>query len=595
MKTLFMEKRTHHCGDLRGAHAGQSVVLQGWVSRRRDHGNLIFIDLRDIHGITQIVFDPIERDSAYSAAKELKQEYVISVTGQVRLRPEGMVNENMATGEIEVLATGISVLNPSKTPPFLIVDNVDATEELRFRYRYLDLRRPEMQKSLIVRHRVAQIVRRALDEQGFLEIETPFLMRSTPEGARDFLIPSRMHRGKFYALPQSPQTYKQVLMIAGYDKYFQIVKCFRDEDFRSERQPEFTQIDIEMSFVDEYDIRQVTEGLVRKIFKDIVQVEFKTPFPVLTYEMAMAKYGSDKPDLRFGLEIHDLSHIVACSEFKVFSGTVADGGIIAAVNLKGRADYSRKQIDELNLFIQNMGGKGVLTAKVKENDVEGSFRKFLSDAMVSEMLRVMGGESGDLLILIAGSRAATLDMLGRLRLKLGKDEGLIDSNSFSPLWVIDFPLLEYSEEEQRFIAMHHPFTSPKVEDIELFEKDPLQMKARAYDLVINGYEIAGGSIRNYIYENQMKVFSLLKIDEAEAQSKFGFLLDALQYGAPPHGGIAFGFDRLVMLLAGKNSIRDVIAFPKTTSALSLMDNSPAEVDDAQLRELGLKVVDKEQP
>ncbi|MFZ5518227.1 MAG: aspartate--tRNA ligase [Candidatus Zhuqueibacterota bacterium] len=590
-----MEKRTHHCGDLRGAHAGQSVVLQGWVSRRRDHGNLIFIDLRDIHGITQIVFDPIERDSAYSAAKELKQEYVISVTGQVRLRPEGMVNENMATGEIEVLATGISVLNPSKTPPFLIVDNVDATEELRFRYRYLDLRRPEMQKSLIVRHRVAQIVRRALDEQGFLEIETPFLMRSTPEGARDFLIPSRMHRGKFYALPQSPQTYKQVLMIAGYDKYFQIVKCFRDEDFRSERQPEFTQIDIEMSFVDEYDIRQVTEGLVRKIFKDIVQVEFKTPFPVLTYEMAMAKYGSDKPDLRFGLEIHDLSHIVACSEFKVFSGTVADGGIIAAVNLKGRADYSRKQIDELNLFIQNMGGKGVLTAKVKENDVEGSFRKFLSDAMVSEMLRVMGGESGDLLILIAGSRAATLDMLGRLRLKLGKDEGLIDSNSFSPLWVIDFPLLEYSEEEQRFIAMHHPFTSPKVEDIELFEKDPLQMKARAYDLVINGYEIAGGSIRNYIYENQMKVFSLLKIDEAEAQSKFGFLLDALQYGAPPHGGIAFGFDRLVMLLAGKNSIRDVIAFPKTTSALSLMDNSPAEVDDAQLRELGLKVVDKEQP
>jgi len=384
-------------------------------------------------------------------------------------------------------------------------------------------------------------------------------------------------------------------MIAGYDKYFQIVKCFRDEDFRSERQPEFTQIDIEMSFVDENDIRQVTEYLVRKIFYDIIQVELKTPLPVLTYEMAMDKYGSDKPDLRFGLEIHNLSRIVSDSEFKVFSGTVADGGIIAAVNLKGRADYSRKQIDDMNIFIQNMGGKGVLTAKVKENDIEGSFRKFLSDAMVSELISEMNGESGDLLILIAGSRAATLEMMGRLRLKLGKDEGLIDTNSFYPLWVTDFPLLEYSEEEQRFIAMHHPFTSPKLEDLELFEKDPLQVKARAYDLVINGYEVAGGSIRNYIYETQMKVFALLKIDEAEAQAKFGFLLDALQFGAPPHGGIAFGFDRLVMLLAGKNSIRDVIAFPKTTSALSLMDNSPAEVDDAQLRELGLKVIEKEQP
>ena len=593
MKELLLEKRTHHCGELRGSHGGQNVILQGWVGRRRDHGNLIFIDLRDIHGVTQIVFDPNENESAYIHAKELKQEYVISVVGQVRPRPEGMVNEQMKTGEIEVLAINLEILNKAKTPPFLIVDDVDATEELRFRYRYLDLRRPEMQKSMIVRHRVAQIVRQTLDEQGFLEIETPFLMRSTPEGARDFLIPSRIHHGKFYALPQSPQTYKQVLMIAGYDKYFQIVKCFRDEDFRAERQPEFTQIDIEMSFVDEKDIFKVTEGIVRKIFKDLLQQELVAPFPVLTYDQAMEKYGTDKPDLRFGMEIRNISEIVAESEFKVFSGTVANGGIIAAINLKGCANYSRKKIDELNQFIINLGGKGVLTAKAKEGDLEGSFRKFLSEEMVAAINKIMETESGDLLIFIAGSRAVTLELLGRLRTKLGREEQLIDQSLYCPLWVTDFPLLEYEKEEERYIAMHHPFTSPRAEDIQFFETNPLRVKARAYDLVLNGYEVAGGSIRNHIYENQMKVFSLLKIDEAEAQNKFGFLLDALQYGAPPHGGIAFGFDRLVMILAGKNSIRDVIAFPKTTSALSLMDNSPEDVDEGQLRELGLKVIEKE--
>ncbi len=593
MRENQFQKRTHHCGELGASQANEKVVLQGWVSRRRDHGNLIFIDLRDIHDVTQIVFDPDENEAVYTHAKELKQEYVVSVFGQVRLRPDGMVNEKMRTGEIEVLASNLKILNHAKTPPFLIMNDVDATEELRFRYRYLDLRRPEMQKSIIVRHRTYQIVRRVLDEQGFLEIETPFLMRSTPEGARDFIIPSRIHPGKFYALPQSPQTYKQVLMVAGYDKYFQIVKCFRDEDFRSERQPEFTQIDIEMSFVDEQDVFSVTEELVKKIFKEVLNHGLVSPFPVLTYDQAMEKYGTDKPDLRFNLEIADISEIVADSDFKVFSGTVANGGIIAALNLKGRADYSRKKIDELNQFIVELGGKGVLTAKANEGDFEGSFRKFLTDEMAAAITKKMDLEPGDLLIAIAGNRLTTLQLLGRLRAKLGKDEKLIDESQYRPLWVTDFPLLEFDDEEQRYIAMHHPFTSPKTEDVGLFEKNPLDVKARAYDLVLNGYEVAGGSIRNHIYENQMKVFSLLKIDEAEAKNKFGFLLDALQYGAPPHGGIAFGFDRLVMILAGKKSIRDVIAFPKTTSALSLMDNSPAAVDERQLKELGLRIVDKD--
>ncbi len=582
-------KRTHNCGELNRNHESSKVTLQGWVDRRRDHGSLIFVDLRDIYGKTQVVFNPSQSETAGSKARELKLEYVISVTGTVRLRPEGMVNKQMPTGEIEVVIEEYEIVNPSKTTPFLIVDDVDASEELRFKYRYLDLRRPEMQKSLITRHRIAQLVRQYLDSKHFLEIETPYLMRSTPEGARDYLVPSRIHKGKFYALPQSPQTYKQILMIAGYDKYFQIVKCFRDEDLRAERQPEFTQIDIEMSFVDESDIFRIVEGVMSHIFEKLLKIKLSPPFPILSYDEAMSRYGSDKPDLRFDLEIKDVSKIVADSEFKVFSATVKDKGIVVGINLKGGADYSRRQVDNLNQFVIDMGGKGVLTAKVKSEEWDSTFRRFLTDKMVAETNTIMKSEPGDLLIFVAGERIQTLDLLGRLRLKLAADKKMINKNEYRITWITDFPLLDYDKEAGRYVAKHHPFTSPKNEDLDLMKTDPAHVRARAYDLVLNGYEIAGGSIRNYNYENQMKVFSLLKIDEAEAKEKFGFLLEALQYGAPPHGGIAFGFDRLVMILAGKKSIREVIPFPKTTSALSLMDNSPAEVDDEQLRELGLKI------
>ncbi len=582
-------KRTHTCGELSLKHENQRVTLQGWVDRRREHGSLIFIDLRDIYGKTQIVFDASQNEVIASAAKELKLEYVISATGMVRSRPEGMVNKQLPTGEIEVVVEEYEILNSARTTPFLIVDNVDASEELRFKYRYLDLRRPEMQKSMMTRHRVAQLVRQYLDSQKFLEIETPFLMRSTPEGARDYLVPSRIHKGKFYALPQSPQTYKQILMIAGYDRYFQIVKCFRDEDLRAERQPEFTQIDIEMSFVDESDIYRITEGLTSYIFEKLLNIKFSTPFPMLTYDEALAKYGTDKPDLRFDLAIKDISKIVANSEFKVFSSTVNEKGIVAGINLKGCASYTRKQHDNMNRFITELGGRGALTAKVTSDGWDCSFRKFLTDGIVIEINKIMQSESGDLLIFLAGERNQTLELLGRLRLKLASDEGLIKEDKYCPLWVVDFPLLEFDKEVGRFVAMHHPFTTPKLEDLSLLDTDPGRVRARAYDLVLNGYEIAGGSIRNHNFESQMKVFSLLKIDESEAKEKFGFLLDALQYGTPPHGGIAFGFDRFVMILAGKKSIREVIPFPKTTSALSLMDNSPAEVDEEQLKELGLKI------
>ena len=590
MEKIAIKARTHTCGELRAEHDGLTVTLTGWVDSRRDHGNLIFVVLRDVYGISQVVFDPSEDKQVYESARELKNEYVIKLTGKVRRRPEGMVNPNMATGEIEVVAQDVKILNRADVPPFPIVDDVDASEELRFRYRYLDLRRPELQKNIVLRHRAAQTVRRYLDGQGFFEIETPFLMRSTPEGARDYLVPSRIHKGKFYALPQSPQTYKQILMIAGYDRYFQIVKCFRDEDLRAERQPEFTQIDMEMSFVEEEDIFRIAEGLMRTLFDEVIGMSLQTPFPIISFDEAMQRFGTDKPDVRFGMEISDVSEFVRSSEFKVFSSTVAGGGIVAGINLKGGAGYSRKQVDGLNQFVIDLGGKGVLTAKVKEDSWDSSIRKFLTDAMISGINEKLAAEAGDLLILIAGEKMQTLTNLGKLRNKLARDENLISKEEFKPLWVTEFPLLEFDEEGQRYVAMHHPFTSPREEDLALFDSSPGKVKARAYDLVLNGYEIAGGSIRNHRLDIQMKVFNLLKIDDKEAREKFGFLLDGLRFGAPPHGGIAFGFDRLLMLLAGENSIRNVIAFPKTTSALSLMDNAPAEVSEKQLKELGLKII-----
>ena len=592
MEKIALKNRTHTCGELNGNKNNEQVTLCGWVDRRRDHGSLTFINLRDIHGITQIVFDPADNENIFASVKELKPEYVISVTGNVRRRPEGMVNPDMATGEIEIVASDYKILNKAETTPFPIVDNVDASEELRFRYRYLDLRRPELQKNIIIRHKTYQIVRQYLSGQNFLEIETPYLMRSTPEGARDYLVPSRMQKGKFYALPQSPQTYKQILMVAGYDRYFQIVRCFRDEDLRAERQPEFTQIDIEMSFVEEQDIFKIAEGLTRQIFKDLLSIELKTPFPVMSYDDAMTKYGTDKPDLRFGMEIKNIGQFVAESDFKIFSSTVKNNGIVAGFNLKSKADYSRKQIDNLNNFISELGGKGVFAAKVRTDGWDSSIKKFLTSEMIENINKTMESEPGDLLIFIAGDRTPTLELLGRLRSKLGKDENLINKDDFQFCWVTEFPLLEYDTQEDRYIAMHHPFTSPKEHEQDLLDSDPGSIKARAYDLVLNGYEIAGGSIRNHNLETQMKVFDLLKIDEKEAAHKFGFLLDGLKYGAPPHGGIAFGYDRLVMILAGEDSIRNVIAFPKTTSALSLMDNAPAVVEDKQLQELGLKLIKK---
>jgi len=580
-------RRTHTCGELTISDTGKKVVLNGWVDTRRDHGGLIFIDLRDRYGITQLVFDPDKNKAVFDLAKELRPEFVISATGTVQERPEGMINRKRITGGIEIFVNEMLVLNRSKTPPFLIVDDVDATEELRLRYRYLDLRRSELQRDIILRHKLMMTIRSFLDRQNFIEIETPFLMRSTPEGARDFLVPSRIHKGKFYALPQSPQTYKQVLMVSGFDKYFQLVKCFRDEDLRSDRQPEFTQLDMEMSFVAENDIFEIVENLMVEIFAKILGKKIAQPFPRMVYAEALSKYGCDKPDLRFGMEINNLTDLVRSSSFQIFMNTIEKGGMIGGINLKGGASYSRKQIDLLNGYLIERGGKGVLTAKVTAAGFDSSLTKYFEKSTIEQIIQVFKAQEGDLILIIADTVENTLRYLGELRLKLAHDEKLISPENFQSVWITEFPLLEYDHEENRYVAMHHPFTSPKVEDAVFLENEPGKVRARAYDLVLNGHEIAGGSIRNFQYENQMKVFSLLKINPEEAREKFGFLLDALQYGAPPHGGIAFGFDRLAMLLAGKDSIRDVIAFPKTTAALSLMDGSPSTVSSAQLKELGI--------
>ena len=588
MVTSF-DKRSHTCGELRKEHVGQTVTLTGWVDVRRDLGGGVFIDLRDRYGKTQVVFSPQVHAEAYAAAQALRSEFVLSVTGNVQLRPAGGENADLPTGQIDVAGSKLVILNKAETPPFAIADDLQVGEDLRLKYRYLDLRRPSMQRNLAVRHRAYQVTRSYYDRNGFLEIETPILMKSTPEGARDFLVPSRIHKGKFYALPQSPQTYKQILMVAGFDRYFQIVKCFRDEDLRADRQPEFTQIDVEMSFVGEDDVLRMTEGLMAQLFKEIVQHDVTLPFPRMTYKEAMERFGSDKPDTRFAMELHDCSDLVAESEFRVFRDAVAKGGVVAGFAVAGMSHYTRNQLDGLTDFAKSLGAGGLISLKVLEGKLESSIDKFVSAEEKQRIAERLGAKTGDLCLLISGPWQKAYTILGALRLEMARRLNLVDGKKWNFLWVVDFPLLEYSEEERRHVAVHHPFTSPKPEDVPLLDSEPLKARARAYDLVLNGNEIAGGSIRIFDSDLQSKVFELLGIGAEEAKQKFGFLLDAFRYGAPPHGGIAFGFDRIVMLMTGEESIRDVMAFPKTTSGMSLMDESPSSVTQEQLSELHIRI------
>jgi aspartyl-tRNA synthetase len=590
---MNFKRRTHTCGELKAANAGEKVVLNGWVDRRRDLGGVIFIGLRDRYGVTQVVFEPEHNQEAHQFGKELRNEFVISVEGTVRKRPKDQVNKEMTTGEVDIIVNKLVILNEAETPPFSIKDEVDAFEDLRLKYRYLDLRRPVLQKTLLLRHRMYQLVRKYFDKNSFVEVETPVLMKSTPEGARDYLVPSRLHKRKFYALPQSPQTYKQLLMVSGFDRYFQIVKCFRDEDQRADRQPEFTQIDVEMSFVDIDDVLEIVEGLMEVLFKDIWNLELQLPIPRFTFDDALERYGSDKPDLRFGLELKTLNSVFENSEFKIFKDSLNSGGIVSALVAPGCAGYSRNQIDNLTAYVKKLGAKGLVWMKANEGGIDSPIAKFLVDDEKQNIIKYLNAKPGDLILILAGKRLETLNQIGGLRLEMAKRLDLIKPDSEPKLlWITDFPLLEWDEETKRFYAMHHPFTSPRTEDVELLDSDPGKVKARAYDLVLNGNEIAGGSIRIHNSELQAKMFKALGISKEEAEKKFGFLMNAFKYGAPPHGGIAFGFDRMVMIFAGETSIRDTIAFPKTTSAISLMDDSPSEVSEEQLKELHIKLIEK---
>ena len=586
---MIKEKRSHHCGELTKEQAGAQVVLCGWVSKRRDHGGLIFIDLRDRSGIVQVVADPDTAGSSFKIAEDIRNEYVIKVNGTVRLRDEATINENIATGAIEVVAAEIEVLNTAKTPPFYIQDGIDTDENLRLKYRYLDLRRPEMQKNIILRHKVTKLMRDFLDNNGFLEIETPMLCKSTPEGARDYLVPSRVNPGKFYALPQSPQIFKQLLMVSGFERYFQIARCFRDEDLRADRQPEFTQLDMEMSFVEVDDVLELMEGLISYICEGALGKKLEVPFRRMTWDEAMDKYGSDKPDLRFDMPLYNVSEAIKGCSFQVFNSVVENGGQVKCINVKGYANIPRRELDGLVKFVGIYGAKGMAWLQFpEEGGVKSSIAKFFTDENIEALKKAAEVEPGDLLLFVADKPSVVAQSLGALRIEMAKRRDLIDPNALSFLWVVDFPMFEYNEEEKRYVAMHHPFTAPRDEDLPLLESDPGKVYAKAYDMVLNGTEIGGGSIRIHRRDVQKAVFSAIGLSDEEAASKFGFMMNAFTYGAPPHGGLAFGLDRMIMIMAQRDSIRDVIAFPKTQSASDLMTQAPDVVDDKQLRELHIK-------
>jgi len=584
-----MASRTHKCGEFRSTHVGENCLIFGWVNRIRDHGGLLFVDLRDRHGLIQTVFDPNIDPELCEHARGLKPEFCVAVEGRVRPRPHGMENRELPTGEVEVLAKDFTVLNPSPTPPFVITDDVKATEELRLKHRYLDLRRPSMQRNIIIKHGLMQSIRKHLNKLGFLEIETPLLTRSTPEGARDYLVPSRLHSGKFYCLPQSPQIYKQLLMVGGFDRYYQFARCLRDEDLRADRQPEHTQIDIEMSFVEEDEIFRVVEGMLKLAFREVLGRKIKRPFPRISYSDSVEMFGTDKPDLRYGLNLIDLTEEARGSGFHIFDETLEKGGAIKGINAKGCQQFSRRELSELEEIVKARGAAGLLWAKF--TPFQGPMVKSLEPSAVKTFKRKCRIRSDDLLLIVAGERGLVNSSLGLLRIELARRLNLADQEEFRFTWIVDFPIFEYNEEEDRIQPSHHIFSMPKEEDIPLLDTDPLKVRGRVFDLVCNGIELASGSIRNHKPELQKRLFKVVGIDEAEADRRYGFLLEALRYGAPPHGGIAPGVDRICMLMTRRNNIRDVIPFPKTLQALSLLEGAPSPVDEEQLKELHIKIVE----